>query len=64
PEDPDVAIARARLLEWRLRDLRGALEAVDAALPHVSPRSAQDIDLRHRRARLERRLAGRRGRDP
>lgn len=57
PEDPDVAIARARLLEWRLHDLRGALEVVDAALLHVSPRGPQDIDLRHRRARLERRLA-------
>jgi uncharacterized protein len=55
PADPAVAVARARVLEWQLRDPAGALDVVDAALRHPLP-PGLDLDLEHRRARLRRRV--------
>jgi hypothetical protein len=51
-----LAIARARLLEWRLRDLAGALEVVDLALGRLDPGGPLADDLARRRFRLERKL--------
>jgi hypothetical protein len=52
PPEPGVsiALARARLLEWKLADLARALEVVDAGLASASPGSPQDLDLQYRRA--------------
>jgi uncharacterized protein len=58
-EDIRVSIARARLLEWRRRDARQALNVVEAAqqrMPDAAP------ELEHRRARLERKVASGGGR--
>jgi hypothetical protein len=52
-DDLRVSIARARLLEWRRRDPRQALEVVEAArlrMPDAAP------DLEHRRDRLRRKV--------
>ena len=51
-----VAIARARILEWRLRDPAGALGVVRTALDRGPADPEAEHDLRHRQARLERRL--------
>jgi uncharacterized protein len=59
PDSPEVATARAILLEWRLRRPDAAHRVVTtqlAALPLFSPHRAA---LERRRARLEHRLAGR-----
>jgi uncharacterized protein len=56
--DLRVALARARLLEWRRRDPAGALAVVEAArerMPDAAP------ELEARRERLRRKLSGRRG---
>jgi hypothetical protein len=66
PADPAVAVARARVLEWQLRDPAAALTVVDAALRHPLP-PGLGVDLEHRRERLQRRVTsvdgGRSGRD-
>jgi uncharacterized protein len=52
-DDVRLAVARARLLEWRRRDLGGALRVVEDAqrrMPETAP------SLEHRRARLRRKL--------
>jgi hypothetical protein len=49
-------VARARILEWRLRDLEGALEVVEAALRFGGDGGPFDDDLERRRLRLRRRL--------
>ena len=59
PLDPALAVARARVLEWRLRDPEGALAVVERALEE--PGNYRE-DLEKRRARLRRRLDARRGR--
>jgi uncharacterized protein YprB with RNaseH-like and TPR domain len=61
-EDLRVALARARLLEWRRRDPRGALSVVEAALRRFPEAAAE---LEPRRARLAGKVLsrGRDGRD-
>jgi hypothetical protein len=61
-EDLRVALARARLLEWRRRDPRGALSVVEAALQRFPEAAAE---LEPRRARLAGKVLsrGRDGRD-
>lgn len=61
PADPAVAVARARLLEWQLRDPLAALSVVDSALRHEVP-PPLTIDLEHRRERLRRKAGLDRGR--
>jgi hypothetical protein len=56
PEAPELAIARAILLEWRLRRPLDAHQVVTAQLAALSPYSSHRADLERRRARLERRL--------
>jgi len=53
-----LAVARARLLEWRLRDPLAALEVVDRALVRLDGSSPLADDLFRRRRRLARRLRG------
>lgn len=60
PGDPGLAVARARVLEWRLRDPARALAIVEAAL--LEP-GAYRADLESRRDRLRRKLQLRRRRD-
>ncbi|MGH7902746.1 MAG: ribonuclease H-like domain-containing protein [Candidatus Dormibacteraceae bacterium] len=55
PGVPELSIARAKLLEWRLRDRAGALRVVEGALDRL-PRSHPPEDLLRRRARLRRRV--------
>ncbi|HEY4025634.1 MAG TPA: hypothetical protein VGO86_04305, partial [Candidatus Dormibacteraeota bacterium] len=55
--EPQLAIARARLLEWSLRDLPGAREVVLDALRHVPAESPFRVDLEWRLQRLDRKLA-------
>ena len=70
PADPAVAVARARVLEWQLRDPAAALLVVESAMRHPLP-AELGVDLEHRRERLRRRVGplvgsvdgGRRGRD-
>jgi len=57
-QDLRVSVARARLLEWRRRDPRKALEVVEDAARRI-PESAPELEAR--RARLERKI---RRRDP
>ena len=55
PDDLRVAVARARILEWRHRDPHTALGVVEAAqrrLPHAA------VELEPRRARLKRKVDG------
>jgi hypothetical protein len=52
-EDVRVSVARARLLEWRRRDPRRALEVVEAAQGRM-PESAEELE--HRRSRLRRKV--------
>jgi hypothetical protein len=57
PEEPALAIARARVLEWRLGHLGAALDVVDEARaqgPHPAP---VGLDLERRADRLRRRLS-------
>jgi hypothetical protein len=54
--DPQLAIARARLLEWSLGDLAAAREVVVDALQHLAPDSPFRVDLEWRLQRLERKL--------
>jgi hypothetical protein len=49
-EDLRVAVARARLLEWRRRDPDGALSVVEAAQRRL-PEAARDLDARRDRLR-------------
>lgn len=60
----ELTVARARILEWRLRDHLRALAAVESALARGGRRSPHGLDLERRRERLLRRLenvgAGRR----
>ena len=60
-----LAVARARLLEWRLRDPGAALEVVDRALEGLGSTGPLADDLFRRRRRLARRLGrgGQRDRD-
>ncbi|HEX6488186.1 MAG TPA: ribonuclease H-like domain-containing protein [Candidatus Dormibacteraeota bacterium] len=58
--EPVLAVVRARIREWRLRDLPGALEIVEQAL---SEPGAWAEDLDRRRRRLRRRLKSDRRRD-
>lgn len=53
PGDVLVAIARARLLEWRLRDLSGARDLVMTALERLPRGSPHRADLERRLARLD-----------
>ena len=57
PEVAELPVARAKLLEWRLRDPAGALRIVERALDRLRP-GDPDHDLPRRRARLRAR-AGR-----
>ena len=58
-EDLRVSLARARLLEWRRRDPRQALQVVEAARSRM-PEAAEELE--HRRARLSRKVSLRDGR--
>lgn len=51
PEEPALAIAHARVLEWRLRDVPGALAVVRDALAR-EPRGLARADLERRARRL------------
>jgi hypothetical protein len=57
--DPHLAVARARLLEWRLGDLATARTVVVDALAGLPPDSPYRTDLDWRLQRLERKLARR-----
>ena len=59
-EDLRVSLARARLLEWRTRDLEKALEIVEHAQRRM-PESAPELE--HRRLRLLRKIARLRARN-
>jgi hypothetical protein len=59
PGETLLAIARARLLEWSLRDLQGARRVVAAALGSLPAASAYRTELEWRLARLDRKLARR-----
>jgi hypothetical protein len=63
PRRPELAVARAKLLEWRRRDPAGALEVVARALDRLAAEGtpAALADLERRRRRLSRRLASRAG---
>ena len=52
-EDLRVSVARARLLEWRRRDPRHALDVVEAAQIRM-PDAAEELE--HRRSRLRRKV--------
>jgi hypothetical protein len=52
-EDLRVAVARARLLEWRRRDPHGALSVVEAAQQRL-PEAAGELE--RRRERLARKV--------
>jgi hypothetical protein len=54
--EPELAIARARLLEWSLGDLAGARRVVADAMDHLAPDSAFRTDLEWRLQRLDRKL--------
>jgi hypothetical protein len=54
--DADLAVARARLLERRLRDPARALEVVELALSRLDPAEPLSDELSRRRVRLARRL--------
>jgi uncharacterized protein len=56
PALPQVAIARARLLEWSLHDLTAAQRVAATALAGLPPRSPYRIDLEWRIQRLESKL--------
>lgn len=56
PGEGSLAVARARLLEWRLGDLAAACHVVAAALAHVAPGSPHRRDLERRLGRLQARL--------
>jgi hypothetical protein len=56
-----LAVARARLLEWRLRDPGRALDVVELALERLDPAEPLSGELARRRLRLERRLDRQRG---
>jgi hypothetical protein len=56
PEDLRVAVARARLLEWRRRDPLQALTIVESAQLRM-PEQASELELR--RARLKKKLESR-----
>ena len=51
-----LAVARARLLEWRLRDPAAALDVVERALEGSAPVGRLADDLFRRRSRLSRRV--------
>jgi hypothetical protein len=51
-----LAIARARLLEWRLKDPAAALDVVERALEELAPEGVLADDLFRRRRRLVRRV--------
>ncbi len=55
-QEPRLAIARARLLEWSLGDVANAHEIVADALAHLPPDSPFQTDLQWRLQRLERKL--------
>jgi hypothetical protein len=57
-EDVRVAVARARLLEWRRRDAKQALAVVESAQQRM-PDQAQELELR--RTRLKRKVELRSG---
>jgi hypothetical protein len=52
PGHPQLTIARAKLLEWRLRDPAGAHALVAAELRQISADSPYRFDLERRLARL------------
>ncbi len=56
PRETGLAVARARLLEWRLRRPGAALDLVEAALRQGPPDALAAADLERRAARLRRRL--------
>ncbi|HEY1421783.1 MAG TPA: ribonuclease H-like domain-containing protein [Candidatus Dormibacteraeota bacterium] len=51
--DLRVSVARARLLEWRRRDARQALDVIEAAQVRM-PEAAEELE--HRRSRLRRKV--------
>jgi hypothetical protein len=55
PEAAELAVARARLLEWRLRRYADALELVELALAAAAGGLRLQADLLRRRERLLRR---------
>jgi hypothetical protein len=56
PAEVLVAVARARLLEWRLREPAAARDLVAATLDHLPPASPHRLDLERRLRRLEARV--------
>jgi hypothetical protein len=56
PAEVLLALARARLLEWRLRDPAAARELVVDALGSLSPTSPHRTDLERRLHRLDRKV--------
>lgn len=60
PAPPQVAIARARLLEWSLSDLATARRVVVEALAGLAPESPYRADLEWRLQRLDAKLGRRR----
>jgi len=56
PAEPALASARARLLEWGLRDLAAALGVVELALAALPAGSLHRPDLERRRSRLRLKL--------
>jgi hypothetical protein len=56
PQHPDLAIARARILEWRLRRFDEALTLVEDQITRSEAGATERLQLEARRARLERRL--------
>jgi uncharacterized protein len=62
PDEVCLALQRARLLEWSLRQPAAAQAVVSDALARLPAEDSHRAELERRLARLERRLAGRRDR--
>jgi hypothetical protein len=58
PQRPDLVIARARILEWRLRRFDEALALVEDQLTRSGAGGAEHLQLEARRSRLRRRASG------
>jgi hypothetical protein len=58
PDEVCLALQRARLLEWSLRQPAAAHAVVSDALARLPPEDSHRTELERRLARLERRLAG------
>jgi hypothetical protein len=58
PDEVCLALQRARLLEWSLRQPAAAHAVVSDALARLPPEDSHRTELERRLVRLERRLAG------